>query len=64
MLSDAELNFDDPEFPNEDDPVFEAEVFAACQYLGWKPEALADRAFAARYAVWLKSHYPMAGCDD
>jgi hypothetical protein len=58
MLSDAEITFDDPEFPNEDDPVFEGEVFAACRYMGWTPAMFPDPEHGAKYDGWLKNNPP------
>jgi hypothetical protein len=40
--------------PGDERDVPEEEEFEDCLALGWKPEDLADRKFAARYARWLK----------
>jgi hypothetical protein len=48
---------DDPEFPDEDDPIFKEEMFSLHQYLGDKPEDL-DMSEEQRkeYAVWLEKN--------
>jgi hypothetical protein len=43
----------DPELIDEDDPDFRTQMFELFQSLGWKPEDLTDRQYAAKYADWL-----------
>ena len=45
----------DPEPPDESDPAFQEEIFQVCRSLGWAPDDLFDKEFAARYAEWLKA---------
>jgi hypothetical protein len=50
--------FGEPEWPDEDDPDFQRELFMAFRALGWRPEDLWDRAFARKYAAWSKTTDP------
>jgi hypothetical protein len=55
ILSDAEVNFEDSEFPDDKDPDFQGEVFAACRYMGWTPSMLPAPQNAALYEAGLRT---------
>ena len=45
----------DPEPNDEDDRAFQEELFRRSKLMGYKPEDLKDKEFAALYAEWLKT---------
>ena len=49
---------EDPEVQDDTDPEFEEEMFHTMRAMGWKPEGLRDREFAAKFAEWLKTAPP------
>jgi hypothetical protein len=54
-MGDTQYGDEDPEFTEQDDLEAEEELFATARFLGWKPEEMRDRQFAARFAKWLKT---------
>jgi hypothetical protein len=46
---------EDPELKDDTDPEFELELFQTARFLGWKPDEMKDREFAARFAKWLEA---------
>ena len=57
-MEDMHYGDEDPEFKDDTDPEYELELFETAKYLGWTPESMRDKAFAARYAEWLKTAPP------
>jgi hypothetical protein len=43
---------------DDTDPEYEKELFETARYLGWKPSDMQDKAFAVKYAEWLKTAPP------
>lgn len=53
------VDFDpDPEVADEDDPEYQAEMFATFRELGWKPEDLKNPKDTRAYSEWLKTAAP------
>jgi hypothetical protein len=46
---------EDPEPPDDNDPEFQAEMFAIFRRRGYMPEDLYDPEYAAKHAEWLKT---------
>jgi hypothetical protein len=44
---------EDPEFPEVED---EEELFETAKHLGWTPDDMHDKEFAAKYKVWLEKN--------
>ena len=47
---------DDPELPDEDDPVFKLEMFELFKFRGTNPEKIVDEKFRDEYVNWLKEN--------
>jgi hypothetical protein len=45
---------EDPEPPDDEDPVVQDELLQIWQSFGWKLDDLVDRAIAAKYGEWLR----------
>jgi hypothetical protein len=56
-MENDEQYFDDPEFPDENDPEFKLEMFEIHKYRGLKPDDLrgATPEYRASYAAWLEA---------
>lgn len=46
---------EDPEFPDEDDPAYKAEIFESLLYMEVTPDELKDLAIQKQYRTWLKA---------
>ena len=49
---------EDPEPQDENDPEYQEEMFRLFRTLKWKPEDLADKQYATKYAEWLETASP------
>ena len=51
--NDGHYGDEDPEYHDDDDPEDQDELFESATYLGWTPDNIQDKAFAAKYKEWL-----------
>lgn len=52
-MAEKETHYGDEDPEGLDDPETEEELFETSKFLGWKPEDMLDKEFAARYKAWL-----------
>ena len=54
--SDSHYGDEDPEVrEDEDDLEYQEDLFETAKHLGWTPDDMQDKVFAAKYKEWLKT---------
>jgi hypothetical protein len=54
-MSKTHYGDEDPGPTNDADPESEQELFETAKHLGWNPDDMSDKVFAAKYKEWLKT---------
>jgi hypothetical protein len=57
-MSKTHYGDEDSDSMDDPDPESEQELFETAKHLGWNPDEMADKVFAAKYKEWLKTAPP------